>query len=511
MRYSRIFIRYIPPGILTISLLGVYLMTLAPGITWANYGSDGGDLITAAATGGVAHPTGYPTYLLFARIFQLLPIGSLAFRTNLMSALATVIAALIVYDLTIRFLPSSNENQNWLAGLASAYAFGLSPMLWSQAVITEVYALHILFVSLILYLSIDGFLLGFAQKRLDGQLGLTFGLALGNHLTIILLLPILLPSTIFHKSRLTCTICSTEKKEPRINSLLQRLFWLGIGLLIYLSLPLRALSRPPINWGYPVKWEGLRWLVSGTLYQDQLFVLTFPSILSRVQTAARLLIEQFGVLGLVLGLTGLVAFYGSSRLYANTIWTALAFFFFAIIYGTGDSFLYLIPAFLCFAIWIGLGLGEIMNVLKPKFHQFATLGSFIFIFYLITQAATHWSQVDASQDLRAERFGEEVFAQAPINAIVFAKGDKAVFAMWYFHYALHKRPDLVVIAVDLLHFDWYQKTLYTTYPDLIIPGRFPFAGMVAAANPDRPVCNIHYDIKSEIYCSEVTIPSPKTR
>ena len=38
-----------------------YLRTLAPGITWANDGYDSGDLITAAVTGGVAHPTGYPT------------------------------------------------------------------------------------------------------------------------------------------------------------------------------------------------------------------------------------------------------------------------------------------------------------------------------------------------------------------------------------------------------------------------------------------------------------------
>src|SRR5512134_545866 len=64
-----------------------YASTLAPGITWANNGTDSGDLITAAATLGVAHPTGYPTYLLLARFFQLIPVGSLAFRTNLLSAL----------------------------------------------------------------------------------------------------------------------------------------------------------------------------------------------------------------------------------------------------------------------------------------------------------------------------------------------------------------------------------------------------------------------------------------
>jgi len=62
-----------------ISLLGIYLITLATGLTWANGGSDGGDLIAASITGGVAHPTGHPLYLFVARLFQYIPIGTLAF------------------------------------------------------------------------------------------------------------------------------------------------------------------------------------------------------------------------------------------------------------------------------------------------------------------------------------------------------------------------------------------------------------------------------------------------
>lgn len=100
-----------------------------------------------------------------------------------------------------------------------------------------------------------------------------------------------------------------------------------------------------------------------------------------------------------------------------------------------------------------------------------------------------------------ERFGEEVLARAPANAIVFAVGDKAIFTMWYFHYALQQRTDLVVVATDLLHFDWYQKTLGTNYPDLKLPGPFSFAETVMAANPDHPVCRIQYDRVAVIDCT----------
>ena len=181
---------YFPPLLLAVSLLAVYLATMAPGLTWANAGADGGDLIAAAATGGVAHPTGYPLYLLLARLFQCLPVGSLAYRTNLLSAVAAVLAALLVYALVDRNLSSLSSATRWLAGLASGAAIGLSPLFWSQAVITEVYALHAFFVALLLFLSIDDSSLRISKNFHGLFLGLAFGLAMGNHVTSLLLFPV---------------------------------------------------------------------------------------------------------------------------------------------------------------------------------------------------------------------------------------------------------------------------------------------------------------------------------
>ena len=68
--------------------LPIYLATLAPGLTFEHYGTDGGDLITAARTLGVPHPTGYPTYTLLAWLFSHLPVGIIAYRVNLLSAIS---------------------------------------------------------------------------------------------------------------------------------------------------------------------------------------------------------------------------------------------------------------------------------------------------------------------------------------------------------------------------------------------------------------------------------------
>jgi len=114
--------------------------------------------------------------------------------------------------------------------------------------------------------------------------------------------------------------------------------------------------------------------------------------------------------------------------------------------------------------------------------------------------------VDASRDFRAEQFGGDVLNQAPAHAIVFAKGDRAVFTLWYFHFALQNRPDLAIVAMDLLHFDWYQQTLRSHYPDLNLPGPFPFAETVVAVNPGRPVCYVEYLQLPQIQCVPAQVP-----
>ncbi len=133
MKRQSVLLRVMPPVILLISLAYVYLSTIAPDLTWANRGSDGGGLITAAATNGIAHPSGYPLYLILARFFQLLPVGSLAFRTNLMSVFFAILTALLVYAIVVRYLLAQTNRYYvpCIAGLSAGLAAGFSPLFWS--------------------------------------------------------------------------------------------------------------------------------------------------------------------------------------------------------------------------------------------------------------------------------------------------------------------------------------------------------------------------------------------
>ena len=73
--------------------LVLYVSTAAPSLTWAHDGADGGDLITAAVTNGVPHPPGYPTYVTIGQVIARVPIGDVAYRFNLFSAVCMALAA----------------------------------------------------------------------------------------------------------------------------------------------------------------------------------------------------------------------------------------------------------------------------------------------------------------------------------------------------------------------------------------------------------------------------------
>lgn len=454
--------KYIYTLILTATLALCYTVALAPGLTWANGSADGGDLITAAATGGVAHPSGYPLYLLMARAFQLLPFGALAFRTNLLSAVCAVFAALVL--------------QNWLRrqftpGIAftGALAFGLAPAIWSQAVVTEVYTLQSLLLILFLWGIFDETIPGGEWTR-----GLLFGLALANHLTTLMFFPLLLLRT------------GPELRPADPSTLIRRGLACALGLSLYLTLSLRAATNPPVNWGNPVNLDGFWWLVSGRLYADYSFALAPTDLLLRLRGVGGLLLEQFTITGVLLGIYGL--FSGPPRrLLLATLWVFLCSAAFAVFYGSYDSKIYLLPCYLIFTIWLAYGLQDILHITPPTLRHFLIP---LIVFGLLVRIPFTLPTIDASHNLQAEHFGAQFVAQTPSHAILFANGDEPVFALWYFHHALGQRPDVAVIAEELLPYRWYTETLSHTYPTLKIPSRGTSPAAIAAENPGRPACRI---------------------
>ena len=63
-------------------LLGLYAYTAPRTVTF----EDDGSFIMVAEFLGIAHPPGYPLYALLAKLSTFLPLGSIAYRVHLFSA-----------------------------------------------------------------------------------------------------------------------------------------------------------------------------------------------------------------------------------------------------------------------------------------------------------------------------------------------------------------------------------------------------------------------------------------
>ena len=132
------------PAIVVGVALVAYAATLLPGMAF----DDWGEMQTVPHVLGVAHPTGYPTYILIAWLFGLLPIGSVAWRANLLSAVCVAVALG-----TLTAIGQRVGVRWWLAALA-ALATGAIATVWASAVVAEVNPLHLAFMALLIHRSL---------------------------------------------------------------------------------------------------------------------------------------------------------------------------------------------------------------------------------------------------------------------------------------------------------------------------------------------------------------------
>jgi len=443
------------PALLVTGLsLAVYLLTLAPGLTFEHWGADSGDLSTAAYTLGVPHPTGYPTYILLAWLFSHIPVGTVAYRVNLLSAVCAAAAAGLLCRTAEALLPA--QGRRWPLAAATALTFAFSSLLWSQAVIGEVYALLSLFAALLLWLLVRWQQGG--SDRLLWAAALLFGLGLGNHLTLAFLAPAV-PILLWPERR--------RWLRPSLLGPAAGLFILGLS--IYAYLPLAAAHRPPVNWGNPQTWRQFLWVVTGRQYQPFVFGLPAEQIWTRLGSWALLLGDQFGWWGLAIALAG-VAWARQRRrrflLFALTWSLPLAVY--AFFYYTSDSYIYLLPAVMLLALGWGAGGCYLLHLARRWRPARQRMALAALLLLPLASLALHWQAADLSDDRAAQLYSQQVLEAVAPNSLVVVRGDRATFALWYAVYVENQRPDLAVVNGPMLAFIWYRQQIRHLYPDLIL-------------------------------------------
>jgi hypothetical protein len=411
--------------------LALYLRTLLPGMAF----DDWGELQTVPHVLGIAHPTGYPTYILTAWLFELLPIGSVAFRANLLAAVCVAVALAAMTSTTVRL------GVRPAIAVAAAIGTGAIGQIWASAVVAEVNGLHLAFAALIVNRS-----LAWADGRRTRDLalgGLLIGLSLGNHLLTAFVAPFFVLFALW-EGRSTLL----ERKRLILAPVLAGL----AGLAVYLYIPIAASFSPPLPYNHPTTFEAFRFLVTGEQFRGQyaglftaasLGVLAdgLPELWATALSAATAIVPILGVAGLAILVARRPAFglaCAGALLAGIYVWAN---------YLRLDHYL-LVP-------WLLLGIGTAVAIewaaraaearLRGRAGRAAgPAAAIVGAVLAVALVALNLPTADRSGDTSARSYVDATFAALPENSAILSFWGPS-WPLLHAQHVLGERPDVLIV------------------------------------------------------------------
>lgn len=409
----------------------VYVATAARGVI----GGDSGELVAAAWSGGVAHPPGYPLYVLWLRAFSWLPAASPAHAAALATAVLGAIAVAAV-DWAARAWGARRS----VAALAAAlYAFG--PLAFRLATEPEVFALNVVLAMLVVGLSAPAQ----TSRRVPLLLGLVAGLGLSNHHSIVLLAPIGIYGVLRFGARGVAHAAGG----------------LALGLLPYAYLVVAARGTPlgeGCLWGDTRDLGGLlhHFLRAdyGTVHLAGVY--TEPEPKKHIALLVRNVVLELAALPVL----GLFAFrrdkrslplllLGASLLLAGPVFVS-RFNLPPSMTSVIERFHLLPTALAC--VLMAIGIERVVGSRERLVLAFT-------LPLALVRAGLSLPAVQARNDRSLDAWIANVATMTPEGAIVVPASDGTAGALLYARCATKQRPDLVMVVPSLLFSSWYPKQL----------------------------------------------------
>jgi hypothetical protein len=425
---------------------------------------DSGELAMAAKNMGIVHPTGYPLYTLLARIAAMIPLGSLIIRLNILSLLFTSIAVGFLYLLLSEFLSviaglSSRAMMGQLAALSAVLLIAFSPVWWSQGTTNEVYSLNLLLISIAIWALVKS--MRPDKRRINYQYlaAFTLGLSLANHLSAVYLVPgfayliYLNIRNIKNKNRVALCTC---------------LFFVFPASL-YLFLPIRAHFRPFLNWGGVSDPYFLFKHITGWQYRIWMFDKPLEAF-GKIGTAFKLLLGQFGWVGSVIAVIGIVfCAKRNRRLLIFAILIILLNLIYVLNYDIGDIESYYLPMILISSLFLIAGLFYLTEILGKFVKSHLALK---IVFYIILIALPVYS---LSSNYYVSNRSHKTFARQGAFDILnsMEPGGLAIVENWdfcspwlYLHFEDKIATDKILLDKELMRRSWYIDFVHRKFPDL---------------------------------------------
>jgi len=439
----------------------VYLLTLCPTVYWI----DSGELIASAYTLGIAHPTGYPLYVLIGRLFSLIPGGEVATRLSLFSAVSGALASLVIFQASVRL--TRNVFLSFIGAMTAAFSLNM----WDLSNTAEVYSLNLLFTAIAVYILIR-------LRQVEGWsithlylLAFLTGLGMSNHLTLGAVIP----------SALLISFSVAPRLKGRLTAsvILVTLFY-AAGLSLYLFIPVRAAESPPLNWGNPRTFGGLVSHLSLASHSDYFFTRSTDQILKMMKGVGGFFFDGFGPAATILMAAGVVLLFVRRRLLAIAfLLPVLILTVFVINFGTGGRMAeeqqsFYLPVTVFAVLFFTWALCELFRHIREKWPGAAARVVFsVFVVLIPLQLfVANFHRADKSWDRSAVKFAELVYNSMERPAILLTDHTTLAFVFTYARIVEHRWSDVISVYLPLLDEEWYRKSLKLDYPELsLIPER----------------------------------------
>jgi tetratricopeptide (TPR) repeat protein len=354
----------VPLALIALAAAAFYMLCATPSLGWR----DGPELVVTADYLDIAHPSGFPTYNLIAKIATWLPLGSIGFRVSLLSALAGA-ACVLTLGLFVARLhglgdPGARDDGSLALALAPLPFLALQQGFWAASVEVEVYTLNLLFLIALLYCAAGWFESGRSGLLYAG--GLLYGLSCGNHGSMALYLPVLLLLTFWGGPVGPRALTGANHGPGRRLLILAGLFLVGLSVYALLLIRSRSLELP-INLGDTTNlerfWDHVTDAKDRKVHGRMLFE---PArALWRLKDHFRNLTSPLFWLGLPLVPVGLAHLWRRYRILpialAVLVIINLAFFYYWI-----DGVSAFLPTITVYVLLVGLGLGRLGRLLASK-------------------------------------------------------------------------------------------------------------------------------------------------
>ena len=412
------------------------------------YFGDSAELSAAAARLGVAHPPGYPLYLLLGRLLVLAIPGEPAVAVNWLSALAAAATAGLATWLAL--LLGARPPAALAAGM---FVLG-SRLVWSQAVVAEVYTLHAA-----LFLGVLAAITRYSESGERRWLlagSYLLGLGLAHHLTIVY-------------AGAAAAILLLPRLRTALRSAPVALGLIALALTLYLTLLLRSRLDPPLDWGNPETLARLRDHVSARPYQFLVGKLRGPDIEHRLREILGLLARDLHPLLVPVILAGLISLRRRPAALWGMLLAVMLLIGHALAYGIPDIQAHLVPAAAILALFAALGLDLLAGLVMSRWPRVAMLPRVAWVVIPVLTLGPllgHYAASDRHRHRSAEEFGENLLRVLPERSVCLAEGDNQVFLLAYLTAARGQRPDLTIVDRDGNLFDDFYGVRAESGPPL---------------------------------------------